>query len=108
MSKVWHWAAVVVAAIPGAARADAARSSLYTLPADVALKVSGGPANSDGSGIKGDTSVDLHSRIGDTTLSGAFTSAPPNSSLPPDRIDRKVGLDSNLHGPAGIKITVQA
>lgn len=108
MSKVWRWAAIAVAAIPGTAIADAAQSSVYTLPANVALKVSGGPANADGSGIKSNTSVNLHSVVGDTTLSGTFANAPPSSALPTDRIDRKVGLDSHLHGPAGVKLAVQA
>ncbi|MGN6517008.1 MAG: hypothetical protein ACTHLR_14345 [Rhizomicrobium sp.] len=108
MSQFWRWAAVAVAAIPGTALAAAAESSVYALPANVALKVSGGPANSDGTGIKSDTSIDLHSVVGDTTLSGTFASAPPNSAVPTDRIDRKVGLDSNIHGPAGVKLAVQA
>jgi hypothetical protein len=108
MPKVWRWAALAVAAIPGAAWADAAQTSSYPLPNDVALKISGGPANADGSGIKGSTSVDLASPIGSTTLSGTFTSAPPDLSTPMDRTDRKVGIDSNLNVPGGVKLTVRA
>lgn len=108
MSKVWHWAALAVAALPGTAFAAAVQSSSYPLPNDVALNVSGGPANADGSGLKSSTSVDLHSPIGSTTLSGTFTSAPPDLSAPADRTDRKLGIDSRFSAPGGVSVSVQA
>jgi hypothetical protein len=108
MSKVWHWAALAVAALPGTAFAAAVQSSSYPLPNDVALNVSGGPANADGSGLKSSTSVDLHSPIGSTTLSGTFTSAPSDLSAPADRTDRKLGVDSRFSAPGGVSVSVQA
>jgi len=108
MSKVWRWAALAVAAIPGTALAAAERSSAYPLPNDMALKVTGGPANTDGSGIQSSTSVDLHSPVGSTTLSGTFSSAPPDPSLPADRTDRKLGLDSTFNAPGDVSVAVQA
>jgi hypothetical protein len=108
MSKVWRWAVLAVAALPGTACAAAVQSSSYPLPNDVALNVSGGPANADGSGLKSSTSVDLHSPIGSTTLSGTFTSAPPDLSAPADRTDRKLGVDSRFSAPGGVSVSVQA
>jgi hypothetical protein len=107
MSKVWRWA-IVAAAIPGTALAAPTQSSVYALPNDVALKVSGGPANADGSGIQSNTSVGLQSPFGQTTLSGTFTSLPPDPSVPVDRNDRKLSLDSKINGPAGVDVSVQA
>jgi len=108
MSKVWRWAALAVAAIPGTALAAPTQSSVYALPNNVAVNVTSGPANPDGSGISGNTSVDLHSPVGDTKLSGTFASTPPDGSLPADRTDRTLNLDSRLNGPAGVDVSVQA
>ena len=108
MSKVWHWAAIAVAAIPGAALADAAQSSAFKLPSNVAVNVSGGAANPDGTGLKSDTSVDIQTAVGDAKLSGTFTTAPPSPSQPADQMQRKLDLDSTLHGPAGVTVSVSA
>lgn len=108
MSKVWRLAVLAAAAIPGTAFAAPTQSSVYALPSNVAVNVAGGPANSDGSGISGNTSVDLHSAVGDTKLSGTFASTPPDGSLPADRTDRTLNLDSRLNGPAGVDVSVQA
>src|SRR5690242_10327805 len=109
MLKVWRWAALAVAAIPGTALAAAAQNPAFQLPNNVAVNVSGGPANpADGSGITSNTSVDLHSPVGDTKLSGTFASAPPDPSLPADHTDRKFALDSTLNGPAGVDVSVKA
>jgi hypothetical protein len=108
MLKVWRWAALAVAAIPGAALADAAQSSAFKLPSNVAVNVSGGAVNPDGSGLKGNTSVDIQTAAGDTKLSGTFATAPPDPSLPANRMDRKVGVDSKFNGPAGVDLSIQA
>jgi len=108
MSKVWHWAAIAVAAIPGAALADAAQSPAFKLPSNVAFNVTGGAANSDGTGIKSNTSVDIQTAAGDAKFSGSFTSTPPSPSLPADQMERKLGVDSTLHGPAGVTVSVNA
>ncbi|HEY7977979.1 MAG TPA: hypothetical protein VID67_07275 [Rhizomicrobium sp.] len=108
MSKVWHWAAIAVAAIPGPALADAAQSSAFKLPSNVAVNVSGGAANPDGSGLKSDTSVDIQTAVGDAKLSGTFISAPSSPSQPADQTQRKLGLDSTLHGPAGVTVSINA
>lgn len=108
MSKVWRWAALAVAAIPGAALADAAQSSTFKLPSNVAVNVSGGAANPDGSGLSGNTSVDIQTAAGDAKLSGTFTTAPPSPSLPADQTERKLGLESTLRAPAGVTVSINA
>ena len=53
MLKVWRWTALAVAAIPGTALAAAAQIPAFQLPNNVAVNVSGGPANpADGSGVR--------------------------------------------------------
>lgn len=108
MSKVWRWAALAVAAITCSALADAAQSSPFKLPSNIAVNVSGGAANPDGSGLKSDTSVDIQTAVGDAKLSGTFTTAPPSPAQPADQTQRKLGLDSTLKGPAGVTVSINA
>ena len=108
MSKVWRWAALAVAAISGTALADAAQSSPFKLPSNIAVNVSGGAANPDGTGLKSNTSVDIQTAVGDAKLSGTFTTAPPSPAQPADQTQRKLGLDSTLKGPAGVTVSINA
>ncbi|MBS0275104.1 MAG: hypothetical protein JSR55_12070, partial [Proteobacteria bacterium] len=108
MLNVWRWAAIAVVAIPGAALADAAQSTAFKLPSNVAVNITGGAANTDGTGLKSDTSVDIQTSAGETRLSGSYTTAPPNPALPADQTERKLGLDSTLNGPAGVTVSINA
>lgn len=108
MPKVWCWVALAVAAIPGSALADAAQSSAFKLPSNIAVNVTGGAVNPDGSGLKSDTSVAIQTAAGDAKLSGTFTSAPPSPAQPAGQSARKLGLDSTLHGPAGVTVSINA
>ena len=108
MSKVWRWAALAVAAIPGTALADAAQNSAFKLPGNVAVNVSGGAANPDGSGLQGSTSIAIQTAAGDAKLSGTFSATPPGPSQPADQTARKLGVDSTLKGPAGVTVAIRA
>jgi hypothetical protein len=108
MSKVWRLAALAVAAIPGAASAGVTQSSAFNLPSNVAVTIGGGAANPDGSGLKSNTEVDIRTAAGDAKLNGTVTVNPSDPAQPADQTDRKFGLDSTLHGPAGASLTLQA
>ena len=113
MSKVWRLAVFAAAAIPGTALADAAQTPAanapsFKLPSNVAVDVSGGAANPDGSGLQGRTSLAIQTAAGDAKLSGTFTATPSGPTQPDDQTARKLGLDSKLKGPAGVTLSINA
>ncbi|HWA29911.1 MAG TPA: hypothetical protein VG867_02375 [Rhizomicrobium sp.] len=105
MQKIWRMAPLAIALLPGTAFAAAAQYPAFKLPSNVAVDVSGGR---DGGGVQGTTSVGVRSPVADTTISGTFSSQPPDPSVPAERMDRKLDLDSKISVPPGVDITVQA
>lgn len=110
MPKAWCWAPLAIALVPGAAlAAGAAPPPASQWPRNVTVNVDGGAANPDGTGLKGNTSVDVQLAGGvDAKVTGAFSSDPSNPAQPGDRTDQKFGLATALNGPAGVRFAISA
>jgi hypothetical protein len=108
MSKTWQWALLALAAVPATAMADdVAQTPVLSagrgnLALDVTTSGSTGP---DGIGVEHNTSIDLHLPAGTTVISGSFADADPAQA---GGSHRKLGVDSTLHGPAGINFDIKA